>query len=326
MSTRNSHLEWALHLADRGWPVFPLRPAAKITTLHGDTTEHPCPRTGMCRDGHQGWEQLATTRADVITAHWTVHPDHNIGLATGPAGLLVVDLDVAKPGKPLPDDCKKWGAIHGAQTLARLAATDRATVPDTWTVTTPSGGTHLYFRQPAGLALRSTRGTDRAGLGGLIDTRGWGGYVVVPGSTLPDGAYELVDDREPAELPGWLVHRLSVRASTVISAPRQMAAGAVNGYVRAAIDGEATRVRTAVSGRHNKAQMVAALALGSLVGGGYLAREDALHFLQQAATAHVTGACGCTERGVTAVFEWGLTAGARNPRCLDIDATTGAAA
>jgi hypothetical protein len=266
----------------------------------------------VCRTGHRGWEQRNTTDPTVIDRHWTAHPGHNIGLATGPAGLVVVDLDVAKPGKEVPRDCKRWGAIHGAQMLARLATEAGKSVPDTFTVATPSGGTHLYFRQPAGVRLGSTKGR----LAGLIDTRGWGGYVVAPGSTTPDGLYEVIADREPVELPAWLVQRLAARPSAAISAPREIAPAKVNAYVDAAIKGEQERVSTAESGEHNRAQWIAGLALGQLIGAGQLDHDTALNKLMRAAEVHIAGTCECTERGVRAAIEWGLTVGARNPRRL----------
>lgn len=300
MTRSNRRLAWALWLARRGWPVLPLRAGGK-QPLFPD------------------WETHATCDPDRITAYWTAHPGHNVGIATGPAGLIVVDLDVAKPGKPLPEDCKRCGAIHGAQMLTRLSVEDAGTVPDTFTVATPSGGTHLYFRQPAGLDRADQLGITKGSLAGLIDTRGWGGQVVAPGSSTPDGVYELVCQMPPAELPGWLYRRLAVRPSPATSAPRQIASPNVNAYVAAAIEGEQSRVRTAVSGRHNKAQMVAGLALGQLVGAGQLDQDTALHLLQQAAQGHVAGQCGCTESGVTRTFEWALRAGARNPRHITTD-------
>jgi hypothetical protein len=301
-------------VAGRGWPVFPLLPGGKQPAPplhHADR----CPRTGPCRDGHKGWEQRNTTDPTVIDRHWTAHPDHNIAIPAGVAGMLVLDLDVTKPGKQLPEDCKRRGAIHGAQMLARLATEMGESVPDTFTVATPSGGTHLYFRQPPGVRLGSTRGR----LAGLIDTRGWGGYVVAPGSTTPHGVYEVIADREPVELPAWLVQRLAARPSAAISAPREIAPAKVNAYVDAAITGEQKRIATAPSGEHNRTQWIAGLALGQLIGAGQLDHDTALHKLMQAAEPHIAGRCGCTERGVRASIEWGLKAGARNPRRLGPD-------
>ncbi|GGM65759.1 hypothetical protein GCM10012275_40460 [Longimycelium tulufanense] len=302
----------ALACAARGWPVFPIRPGAKKPAPplhHADR----CPGTGPCRAGHRGWEQRNTTDPAVIGRHWRAHPDHNIGLPTGPAGLLVVDLDILKPGKALPEDCTRWGATHGAQMLARLATEAGESVPDTFTVRTPSGGTHLYFRQPAGQRLGSTRGT----LAGLIDTRGWGGYVVAPGSTTRDRAYAVINDRAPVEVPTWLVHRLTVRPSPAVSAPREIAPAKVNAYVNAALTGEQERISTAPSGQHNRAQWIAGLAVGQLIGAGQLDHDTALRELMEAAQVHITGPCGCTERGVRAAIAWGLTVGARNPRRIN---------
>jgi len=295
--------------AARGWPVFPLLPGGKwpAPPLH---RADRCPGTGPCRDGHRGWEQRSTTDPAVIDRHWSAHPDHNIAVPAGVAGLLVVDLDVAKPGKALPEDCKRWGVTHGAQMLARLAADAGQSAPDTFAVRTPSGGRHLYFRQPPGVRLGSTRGQ----LAGLIDTRGWGGYVVASGSTTPDGTYEVISDRLPVELPAWLHQALAPRPSQGRSAATEIASAKVAAYVAAAIRGECERVRRAPSGWHNRPQWIAGLALGQLIGAGHLDHDTALQELMRAAEPHITGTCGCTEHGVRAAIEWGLTTGARNPR------------
>jgi hypothetical protein len=65
---------------------------------------------------------------------------YNIGLACGPSGLLVIDLDVPnEPGQP-----------SGADALARLSAeASQPCLEPTFAVSTPSGGWHLYFRAPA---------------------------------------------------------------------------------------------------------------------------------------------------------------------------------
>ena len=83
-------------------------------------------------------------------------------------------------------------------------------------MTTPSGGRHLYFRQPPD---REPLGNTVRTLGALLDTRGAGGYVLAPGSRLPNGAYELEDDTDPASLPGWMTLRLAAGPPTAVSAP-----------------------------------------------------------------------------------------------------------
>jgi hypothetical protein len=142
---------------------------------------------------------------------WSVGRPFNAGLATRPAGLLVVDCDTRTD----PDDLtagppEEWeGATGGVDVLALLAERAGATLPATFTVTTPSGGTHFYYRAPSGVELRNTAGL----LGWKIDTRAHGGYVVAPGSTTSASAYTVTDGRPVAELPAWLAGWLAVAAS-----------------------------------------------------------------------------------------------------------------
>jgi len=272
--------EWALHLASRDWAVFPLVPG----------TQRPAVRD---------WEQRATTDPDRITSCWHGR-GFNIGLATGPSRLVVVDLDPAKtPAAP-----------DGAAGLAALAAARQVTLPATWTVTTPRGGHHLYFTTPPGVRLRNTQ----SHLAPAIDTRAHGGYVVAPGSHRPDGAYELLDDTDPAQLPAWLVQALTERPAQALSAPPERACTDPGAYVRAAVAGECDKVRHAPAGRHNAVLCRAAYALGQLVGAGLLEHAVARAELVSAGRFLIGADCGCTATEVTRVVDAGLAAGVRNPR------------
>ncbi|MGA4801248.1 bifunctional DNA primase/polymerase [Streptomyces lavendulocolor] len=179
----------ALSAAERGWPVIPLHPRTKRPAGH---PERACPGTGRCAGGHRTPEQRATTHLELIHATWGARP-YNVGIATGPAGLLVVDLDPVKPEEPK-------GAPDGATSFAALCERAGQTVPATYRVRTARGGEHLYFTAPAGVRLKCS--VNR--LGPHIDTRAWGGYVVAPNSATCDGAYEVTDDAPVAPLPGWL--------------------------------------------------------------------------------------------------------------------------
>ena len=292
---QRNRLAAALWAADNGWHVFPLRPG----------TKHPAIRR---------WEQRATTDPERLTAFWTTHPDHNSAIACGPSGLVVVDLDQARPDRPAPEGLSMRGITSGAQVLAVLAHQAGASVPATHTVATPSGGTHLYYRAPGpdttATGLRSTAGA----IGWLIDTRAAGGYVVAPGSVTPNGAYELIDDRFPVELPAWMVQAQAPKPPPASTAPAEVPCGRVSGYVAAAVAAQAERVRTAPPGAHNKTLFVAACRLGELVGAGALDYTDAQHMLKQSAAPILASDCDCTERELEATIDSGLRTGARRPR------------
>jgi hypothetical protein len=282
---------WALHFAARGWHVFPLTPGAKKPPVI------------------DRWETRASTDPQQIH-HWWRHTPYSIGIATGPSGLVVVDLDTRKHAQPLPDQWATLGIGSGVGVLRALARQQHTTVTPTYAVTTPSGGWHLYYTTPAGVALRNTHDV----IGFKIDTRAHGGYVVAPGCPVSPSGYELIDDRDPAKLPGWLLQALTPRPSTALSAPAQTVAVSSSGYTSAAVRGEVQRVRTAPPGQHNAVLCRAAYALGQLIGAGLLDHGSARAELTAAASALISADCDCTPAEVTRVITAGLTAGARNPR------------
>ncbi|MFI1966765.1 bifunctional DNA primase/polymerase [Streptomyces pathocidini] len=190
---RSALLSAALEAAARGWAVFPLRGGQKRPALH---SEARCPGIGDCAGGHAKWEQRATTDPDRIRTTWA-RAAYNIGIATGPSGLVVIDLDVPK-GKGSSD------APCGATTFEALCERAGQPVPTTYRVRTASGGEHLYFTAPPGVRLANTAGS----IAPLIDTRAWGGYVVAAGSTTPTGRYEAVDRAAAAPAPSWLLRLL----------------------------------------------------------------------------------------------------------------------
>ncbi|WP_369028652.1 bifunctional DNA primase/polymerase, partial [Nocardia farcinica] len=105
--------------------------------------------------------------------------------ACGPSRLHVLDLDTSHH-TPEPDTTPT--AVEGQQMLTRLAADHHRPLPvPTYTVTTPSGGMHLYYAVPPAPRLRNSCGR----LVPRIDSRGHGGYVVAAGSALPHGRYQL---------------------------------------------------------------------------------------------------------------------------------------
>ncbi|MEU9082472.1 bifunctional DNA primase/polymerase [Streptomyces sp. NPDC048357] len=259
-------LHAALAAAGRGWPVFPLRPGSKIPALH---RQDRCPGTDACAGGHLKWEQRSTTNPTVIERCWS-HKPYNIGLATGPAGLVVVDLDMPKPdsSQDAPSGADNW-----------LALCERAgqPVPATRTVRTPSGGTHLYFTAPDHARLGNTAGK----LAPLIDTRAHGGYVVAPGSTTAAGTYEVTDPSPVLELPAWLLSLLQppVPRPVPLRMPGAIRSGSA---ARAALHAECEAVRQAPAHQANNTLNRSAFKVGRFVAWGDIPREEAEEAFQAA--------------------------------------------
>lgn len=106
----------------------------------------------------------------------------NVGMPTGSASrLVVVDLDVKTE-----DD---------VAAIEQRLGLDRVVTP---VVVSPTGGRHYYFNAPADVVLKNLQ----KGFDPSTDTRGEGGYVVLPGSTHPNGGtYEWAPGRSYFEVP-----------------------------------------------------------------------------------------------------------------------------
>ncbi|MEU0118199.1 bifunctional DNA primase/polymerase [Streptomyces bobili] len=266
----NEHLmRAALEAAERGWHVFPLRPGTKRPALHGEAA---CPGTGPCTTGHVKWEDRATTDPDRIRATWS-HGAFNVGIATGPSGLLVVDLDV-------PKDKGSSDAPWGATTFAALCERAGHAVPATHRVRTASGGEHLYFTVPDGARLTNTAGT----IAPLVDTRAWGGYVVATDSVTPAGRYEALCGPETVALPGWL-HSILRPAPKPSQAPSVATVGQSRRYADVALAKEVRNVAAAQVGAREGTLFRAARALGRFVAWGDLPRHVVEQALQEAGEA-----------------------------------------
>jgi hypothetical protein len=297
-------LRYALAAAARGWHVFPVAVGDK-----------PPAR------GFTNWEAGATTDPDLIR-RWWAHTPYNIGIACGPSGLAVVDCDKPKvknrkEGLRPPTPWDLPGVNDGADVLALIC--ERAGEPfpfETFQVSTRSGGLHLYFTAPDGTRLTNTEGDKGNGLGWLIDTRAWGGYVLGPGShvTLPDGTgtYRVVHNTTPAPLPPSLFKQLSAPPRTAGPPQRlDLPADRRGNFLRAAIDGELQRLTDAREGERNRALFLAATALGQLVAGGALSASEVTTLLEQGGEG-----TGLPPSEVRATVASGLRNGARRPRSI----------
>lgn len=304
----------ALYAAGRGWPVFPVEAGGKRPAVPDHIGARCTGLDPRCRGGHQGWQERATTDQGRIRRGWTVQP-FNVGVACGPAGLVVVDLDMPKPGEAVPRGWRMPGVETGEDVLAVLA--ERAGQPlaplyDTYTVITGRGGRHLYFAAPAGRRLTNSAGA----LGWLVDTRAAGGYVLASGSVVKGGRYTVGADLPLAPLPDWLADRLAQAAPPPRpAAPLATGTGRRGAYLAAAIDRERARVAMAGEGGRNHALYLAAVALGQLAAGGALTPEQVTAELEQAAAPHLA-ARAFTPAGARSTIASGLRAGARRPRPL----------
>ncbi|WP_031067283.1 bifunctional DNA primase/polymerase [Streptomyces sp. NRRL WC-3742] len=306
--TGNPLLNAALNAVERGWRVFPLLPHSKRPALHASAT---CPRTGPCTTGHQGWEQRATLDPDTVRRTWS-HAPYGVGLATGPSGLVVIDLDTPKPGAAPPPEWADEQVENGFDVLFALSQRNHRPFPDgTYTVTTPSGGLHLYFTAPAEVELRNTAGHHGSGLGWLIDTRAGGGYVVAAGSVVDGRRYEVGRGGDPAPLPDWITRLLTPqpRPSTTPFRLDSWRQGNRPAYVDAALRNETANVAGAPEGSRNWALTRAARALGRFVANGKLDRAEVEGALKGAAeTAGLTAREA--DATITNALNWSI---ANNP-------------
>lgn len=156
----------AAALAAKGFKVFPIQAGAKFPPLIKD------------------WPTLATTDEAMVKSWWTQYPDANIGIHT--AGLLVLDIDVAKGGD---ESFKQLEKEHG--------------LSETLTTITPSGGRHLFYRLEDNDARGVANSVERLGKG--IDVRSTSGYVLAPGSTVESGRYRFQRECGVGDAPASLV-------------------------------------------------------------------------------------------------------------------------
>ncbi|MFF3308997.1 bifunctional DNA primase/polymerase [Streptomyces sp. NPDC002952] len=271
-------LRAALAVAERGWPVFPLRPGDKRPAGH---PKRDCPRTGRCADGHRTPEQRATVDAANIARCWQAAP-YNVGIATGPAQLVVVDLDIPKDhADSAPPEWAALGVADGLDVFAALCERAGERLPtETYTVRTRRGGQHLYFTAPEGKTLRSTGGS----LGWKVDTRAWGGYVVAAGSLVGGASYEIVHDAPPVPLPAWLSDLLTPKPAPAPMPLAELSARMHNAtaYSTTALRGELEKVLSARQGGRNRSVYGAAYALARLIRTGDLTEADVIGELMSA--------------------------------------------
>ena len=232
----------ALKLAALGWHILPLSAASKrplgncpaCRTQPGTYGHHPdaCP---CLTDG--GWchgVRAATTDPATITAWWQREPSAIPAAAAGPSGLVLIDIDnhgsppppdlatgllpgIDLAAEPLPRHLWDHPARYrsGRDTLHLLAQLRGG--PRPWrpcpghrpvSVTTPTGGTHLWYAAPGidGLHQVLADPSGRHGLAWQVDLKASWSYGVAPGAATGKGTYHVTGGNlaRPGRMPDWL--------------------------------------------------------------------------------------------------------------------------
>ena len=255
----------------------------------------PCVPNGKLPAVARGFHS-ATTNPETIKRYWRAS-DCNIGIPTGVSGFWVLDIDG-----------------DAGETSLRALEIKHGRLPATREVITGGGGRHVWLRYTG--PVPSTAGRIAPG----IDTRGDGGYVIVPPRIHASGrayCWSVDSIDEPAIAPNWLVDlarkkpapTISERALNTIKSP----SGQSNAYGLAALEREIEALAGAPAGTRNHALNRCSFRLFQLVAGGELDRAHVVDRLIDA--SHRNGLVADDGlRSVMATIHSGMRAGLQHPR------------
>jgi uncharacterized protein DUF3987/bifunctional DNA primase/polymerase-like protein len=252
MAMHEDNLGAALALASAGIKVFPAgvdkRPLLK------------------------GWQDAATSNADQINT-WFEHAAAVPAIPCGQNNLVVIDCD------------RHSGGADGVAAFKSLVAAHGPLPGQVPLVKTPSGGLHVYFRQPEGEALGNARGTLPPG----IDVRGAGGFVVGPGARLPDGrGWTAKAGRSPIHdappLPPWLDGMLRPPRREEAPEPNNTETSDKRGraYAVAALNRVEGELAAAPAGERNERLYKTAFRLATMAARGWLMESEIIETLVRA--------------------------------------------
>lgn len=203
-----SQIDAALFYAERGVRVVPVKPGEKFPPVMA------------------GWQDQATSDRDQVARWWMgQYAGHNVAAVLD--DLIVIDVDTLRHGKK-----------DGPATLRRLEA-EHEPLPATFTVETPTGGLHLYFRDRSTVNTY-TKGADKLGPG--VDVQTGRAYVIGPYSSTPNGLYQIMQHADIADLPEWVSELIRDRKIAPRPVNRQAHQPVNNRYVDSAIRGELDRL------------------------------------------------------------------------------------
>jgi hypothetical protein len=197
VTTPDYNLDVATALAGAGFWVFPCDPSP----------EKPRGKKPLVAS----WPESSTSDLAIVRRLWATRPGAMVGLDLSKVGLLVLDFD--RNHQDGVDGCENFNALQDE--TGESFPFEQAP-----TTLTPSGGYHVYTKQPVG---RAPLGNSNRNLPPGIDVRGSGGYVIAPGSVRSDGTFyepapgfpDLIDSFIAGaipEVPVWLVAGIEWRA------------------------------------------------------------------------------------------------------------------
>jgi hypothetical protein len=202
MPALETMMDWALFWAGQGIPVFPLHEVysgictCTCTRKRCSDDKHGCGASCANRGKHPRWHrndlpngvENATVNFSQIRRWWMRWPMANVAGAMGGAMQLVaLDFDPKNGGDLSLNDLLE---AHGDAWL------------ETLTFKTGSGGFHFIFQYPASQVLRNSAGE----VGPGVDTRGEGGYIVLPPSIHASGnLYQVLRAVPVIPAPEWLL-------------------------------------------------------------------------------------------------------------------------
>lgn len=296
----------AVRLARLGFSVFPLQsadPASGCSCRRGKACSRPGKHPIM-----KGGFYKASSSLLGVTASFSRFRNPNVGLRTG-NGLGVLDIDVGK---------------GGYESICALVA-EHGDLAPSWSVTTGSGGLHIYFRIPEN--VRNSAG--RIGKG--VDFRGDGGFVVAAGSAhVSGGTYSWVKGRSPADIPlvdipEWLLeicrkkpvrhdraghsHDFDGTMSVDPSDGEEKIIEAPAAWLMRAFENTLNEIANAPEGTRNNTLYMRAISMGRLIGGGALPFDEVREEMFQAALQS-----GLEEDEIASTLSNGLKFGASHPK------------
>jgi hypothetical protein len=194
----------------------------------------------------------ASANPDIVHEWWTEHPEALIGVPTGER-FVAVDLDLQH------EDAQRWYGDN------------RSRLPLTRSHVTRSGGRHLLFKPTPEVGCSTGK------LGGHVDTRGLGGYII----WWPACGLNVLHRRVLAPVPNWIIEALrppQLPPQNVVPFPIHVNANSQQ------FEGIVRTIATAGQGERNSLCFWGACRMRELVAQNAIGRDAAIEIIVEAAS------------------------------------------